>query len=172
MQLVTGEAVNGLIRACRDEALHLELRDSYDNPEDSELFRRFLAGEPDDYAWMQEWADFVGEVTGRGVAIRRARVVTVPHSDWQRWGLDVARVNVAAGEEVRYLPRHLIDPGELSTDDWWLLDNRTVVFTAFGPRGEYAGGAVSEDPVIAAHCRNVWDRVWPAAIPLSEYATR
>jgi hypothetical protein len=169
VQLLQGEAVNDLLRTCRSDALHLELQDAYDTPEESEEFRRFLAGEDDDYAWMNGWADFVVGLTHQGVAVRRARVVTVPHTDWTRWGLAVASVNVGAGEDVRYLPRHLIDADALGVDDWWLLDGERVAFTLFEPGGQWAGAAVTDDPHIVGHCMDVWSRVWEQAIPHAEY---
>jgi len=111
----------------------------------------------------------VQETTAAGRQIRRARVVTVPHGDYTRWGLAVAEHNLAAGEDIRWLPRHLIDPASLTTDDFWLFDDGHVVFTTFEPDGRFAGGASTTDPVIAAHCRSVRDQVWRAAIPHSRY---
>lgn len=169
MELRQGEGFNDLLRTCTREAFHLEVQDSYETPDDADLLRRFLDGEPDDYAWMNEWAGFVRELTASGIAVRRARVVTVPHSDWTRWGLDVSTVNVAAGEEVRYLPRHQLDAGEVTADDWWLLDGERVAFTIEHPDGRWAGAAVTTDPDIVARCRAVRDRVWDVAVPRAEY---
>jgi hypothetical protein len=81
----------------------------------------------------------------------------------------VAEHNIAAGEDVRWLPRHLINPDELSTDDYWLFDDKLVVFTVFEPSGRFVGGATTTDPVIVNHCLAVRDRVWQAAIPHHRY---
>ncbi|MGY2019422.1 DUF6879 family protein [Nocardia gipuzkoensis] len=169
MRLLQGEAVNELLRTCKHSALHLELRDSYDTPEDSEEFRRFLSGEPDDFAWMEGWAALVGGLVDRGVAVQRARAVTVPHTDWTRWGLEVAAINSRAGEDVRYLPRHLIAADELGAEDWWLLDGERVAFTLFEDSGQWAGAAVTTDPHIVGWCRDVWNRVWDKAVPYADY---
>jgi hypothetical protein len=169
VELRQGEAFNDLLRSCTREAFHLEVKDSYLTPDDTELLQRFLDGEPDDYAWMNGWAQFVGELTASGVAVRRARVVTVPHSDWTRWGLDVSAVNVAAGEEVRYLPRHRIAADEVTRDDWWLLDGERVAFTIEYPDGRWAGAGVTTEPGIVARCRAVRDRVWDLAVPRADY---
>ena len=38
--------------------------------------------------------------------MERVRVVSEPHSDYTRFGIDLARrLNVPAGEDIRYLPR-------------------------------------------------------------------
>ena len=91
----------------RRRAFHLELKDTYNVAAEDEPFGRWQRGEPDDYAWHQGWLDFLREVTAAGVQVQRVRVVSTPHTDYTRWGLEVARLNIQAGEDVRYLPRHL-----------------------------------------------------------------
>lgn len=108
MLLVQGEAFNALFRQAKREAFHLEVRDDY-YPEGYPPLVRFLNNEPEDYEWFQPWLSLVKEITGRGVAINRARVVTEPYNDYTRYAKHVARLNVEAGEDVRYLPRHLIN---------------------------------------------------------------
>ena len=84
-------------------------------------------------------------------------------------GSTIAEHNIAAGEDIRWLPRHLIDTAELATDDYWLFDDNHVVFTVFTPNGAFMGGGATRDPVIVQHCRMVRDRVWEAAIPHAQY---
>src|ERR687887_535670 len=104
-----------------------------------------------------------------GKAISRVRVVTVPHVDYTKWGLTVAEHNIAAGEDIRWLPRHLVDPESLTTDDYWLFDDDRVVFTVVAPDGRFVGGATTTDPAIVRRCREIRDRVWPVAVPHSRY---
>ncbi|MGW5226619.1 DUF6879 family protein [Nocardia niigatensis] len=170
MLLAQGEAFNNLFREAKREAFHLEVRDDY-YPADYPPLVRFLAGEPEDYGWFQPWLNQVRESTDRGVAVNRARVVTVPHNAYTRYAKHVARLNVEAGEDVRYLPRHLIDSDELTTDDWWIFDDSVVAFTVFEPgdNGRWIGGAVTTDPRIVEYIRFVKERVWSLAVPLSQY---
>lgn len=170
MLLAQGEAFNNLFREAKREAFHLEIRDDY-YPADYPPLVRFLAGEPEDYEWFQPWLNQVRESTDRGVAVNRARVVTVPHNDYTRYAKHVARLNVEAGEDVRYLPRHLIDSDELTTDDWWIFDDSVVAFTVFEPgdNGRWIGGAVTTDRRIVEYIRFVKERVWSLAVPLSQY---
>ncbi|WP_067854382.1 DUF6879 family protein [Nocardia shimofusensis] len=157
-----------LLRDCESDAFHLEVRDSYAVPTESARLGRFLAGEP---ALPDErkarWNELVRETIGRGVAISRVRVVSVPHSDYHRWLLSVTETNAAAGEDIRYLPRHLAV--EVPPDDWWLIDERRVVFNLTDESGKPAGLAVTTDPRIADHCRDVRARLWDVAIPFEEY---
>lgn len=172
MLLLSGKDFDELFLQCRQEAFHLEVQDSYAVEGESVPFDRFLNGETDDYRWMESWLNMVREIAARGARLRRARVVTEPHTDYVRWSLEVARQNIAAGEEIRYLARDEIDPALLTSDDWWLFDNATVAFTAFEPNGRLAGGAVTHDPRIVALCREVRDTVWGLARPHAEYIDR
>lgn len=169
MELLQGEAFDALFRDFERDAFHLEVQDTYHTPEESGPFHLFLTGQHDDFAWFQPWLDLVRNATQAGRVIRRTRVVTVPHRNYTRWGLTVAEHNIAAGEDVRWLPRHLINGAELSADDYWLFDDKLVVFTVFEPGGRFAGGAASTDPVIVNHCRAVRDRAWEVAIPHHRY---
>ncbi|MFJ9371496.1 DUF6879 family protein [Nocardia sp. NPDC101769] len=105
----------------------------------------------------------------QGKVIRRVRVVSEPHTDYTRFALAVAPLNITAGEDVRYIPRHKIDEALLSGDDWWIFDDHLVAFSVFSPDGADEGLATTTDPVIAAHIRKVRDHVWPMAIPYADY---
>ncbi|WP_036501363.1 DUF6879 family protein [Nocardia violaceofusca] len=170
MELVQGEAFDDLFRRAQREAFHLEVRDNY-YPDDYPPLRRFLTGATDDFQWFEPWLDHVRNTKRRGVAVNRARVVTVPHSDYTRYAKYVARLNVEAGEDIRYLSRHRIDPELLTTDDWWMFDDSVVAFTIFEPGidGRWLGGAVTTDPQLVAYIRSVKERVWSLAVPLADY---
>lgn len=169
MELLQDEAYYALFRTFARTAFHLEVQDSYHTPDEAGPFQLFLTQQNDDFAWHQPWLDLLRNVTAGGKAINRVRVVTVPHGDYTRWGLTVAPLNIAAGEDIRWLPRHLIDADTVSTDDYWLFDDDLVVFTVFEPNGRFVGGATTNDPRIISYCREVRDRVWTAAIPHNKY---
>lgn len=165
MELLQGKAFDDLFSAFEHTAFHLEVNDSYHTPDEAGPFGLFLAGKPDDFAWHKPWLDLVRSATDNGRRISRVRVVTEPHVDYTRWGFAVAPLNIAAGEEIRWLPRHRTTPDKLTADDFWLLDDNRVVFTIFEPSGRFAGGAQTVDPVIVDHCRRVHEHVWKLAIP-------
>lgn len=169
MHLLQGDAFNQLFREDWQRAFHLETLDTYNIPEEREPIRKFLAGEPDGYEWCKSWDNLVHEVTSRGKVVQRVRLVSVPHVDYTRFGLAIAPLNIAAGEDIRWLPRHLIDSDQLTTDDWWMFDDNTVAFSVFTPDGRGGGLAVTTDPTIAAYVATVRDLVWKLAIPHADY---
>ncbi len=105
-----------LIASAHHSAVHSEMRDFY-TPHDP-IFLNWKAGREFDPAEvMADWCQTVRSNVARGVVIRRARIVSEPLSDFTRheyWM--TSRLNIAAGEQVRWLPRRrasdLALPGE------------------------------------------------------------
>ncbi|MBF6165334.1 hypothetical protein IU486_11170 [Streptomyces gardneri] len=159
-----------LFESAQRSAFHLEVRDSYAEPEESAPLRRFLAGEPEppDGYDKNDWIELIEALADRGVTMSRIRVVTEPLSGYQRWLLSVAGSSVSAGEDIRYIPRHLA--GETPLDDWWLFDDELVAFNLVDAAGKPVGAAVTNDPGVAAYCRVVRQRLWDRAIPYTEFA--
>jgi Domain of unknown function (DUF5753) len=86
-----------------------------------------LAGEPDDLPWMQDWLTMIREATNEGRRFTRVQAVSLPLTDYNRFGLAVSRHNNAAGEDIRYLTRDQAKAVELPNHDYWLFDSRKLV---------------------------------------------
>lgn len=157
----------------RRSAVHLEMRDSYmlDDP-DFLAWRRGHRLDPADRAsWWRPWLDVVAEAVGRGVVMRRARIVSEPVSDYIRYEYDGAFTNVAAGEQVRWLPRRQTRDLALPGVDFWVFDNQSVVFNHFTGDGQWAdpGMELVTDPALVKHCAAAFESVWERAIPHEDY---
>ena len=150
-------------------AWHIELRDTYTVESEDEPFGRFVAGVDDDYSWLSEWLGFVAEVTAAGTHVQRARVVTVPHSPYTRWGLAVASMLTASGEEIRYLRRDHAAGISFPQEDFWLLDDDRLILSVFSDDGRQGAFASTADVQLLAHCVAVRDQVWARAVPYPDY---
>jgi hypothetical protein len=65
----------------------------------------------------------------RGVKFRRARIVSEPVTDYIRFEHAItAGVNLAGGEQVRWLPRRRASDLCLPGNDFWPFDGRLVRF--------------------------------------------
>lgn len=88
----------------------------------------FLAGElnPDEVrtGW---WLPNIRAATAAGRRFERVRVVTMPPTDYSRYGLFSSRHNIAAGEDIRYLERTEALELGLPNYDYWLFDSRKLV---------------------------------------------
>jgi hypothetical protein len=133
----------------------LETRESYNAPREVESFRRFREGEPVDMSWAETWFSTIRQATAEGRRFARVRIVSVPLSDYSRFGLWAAQFTGDAGEDIRYLPRDVAEQLDLPNHDYWLFDSRKLVRMHFGEQDKFQGGEVIEDPaVIVEH--NYW----------------
>jgi hypothetical protein len=114
-----------------------------------------MAGEPDDLLWYQDWLTMVREATAEGRLFSRVRVVSLPLTDYSRFGLWASGYTIEAGDDIRYLVRDQADAAELPEHDFWLFDSRKLVRMHFGDDDRFVGAEVIEDPVtIVEH--NYW----------------
>jgi hypothetical protein len=105
-----------------------------------------------------------------GRRFRRVRVVSLPLSDYSRWGLWCAQYANAAGEDIRYLQRGQAQAAGLPGHDWWLLDSRTLVLMHYDDADRFVGAGVVTDPeAVVQHC--YWrDAAWHHAVHRDEFA--
>jgi hypothetical protein len=152
-----------------ERAFHLERNDTYNVAAEDEPFRKWQLGKHDDYAWLQDWLRFVAELTAAGIHVQRVRLVSVPHAEYTRWGLVVARLNAEAGEDVRYLPRYLAEGINLPDEDYWLFDDDKLVLSVFSADGRTGGFAREIGDQWLRQSLVVRDQVWKLAVPYLKY---
>jgi len=161
-----------LILTATTSAVHLEMRDSY-NPSDPE-YLAWRAGKPvsailgtDAHQW---WQNIVRTHVARGVAFRRARIVSEPITDYIRYEYEIADDNnIAPGERVRWLPRRRASDLCLPGNDFWVFDDRLVRFGHFTGDGEFVENELSDDPAVIRLCASAFEAVWERAIPHADY---
>lgn len=162
-----------LIRSVQKSAVHLEMRDGYGIDNEIEGFAEWKQGHrlnPDDQAsWWRPWLDLVQEVTAKGVLIRRARVISEPVSDYIAFEYSFTFTNVAAGEQVRWLPRRQASDLALPGNDFWLFDGKLVQFNIFDGVGRWVHTDQTDGPAAAAHCAAAFEAVWERGVPHEKY---
>ncbi|MEU7765675.1 DUF6879 family protein [Nocardia sp. NPDC049190] len=171
IQIPPGERFDELLDLAEHTAFHLETADNYRADIETDSLTAWRVDEARDPGgdWFGPWTRQVQRMTERGVAVTRARIVTIPHSTYTRYLLALTRHNIAAGEEVRYLPRNQADPEDAVAEDFWLLDEHTLAYSLFDDRGRWTGAAATVDPRQLRAAAEVRDRVWSAAIPYQDY---
>jgi hypothetical protein len=152
------------------QAFHLEMKEEYHVEDEDEPFRQFLAGETVDPDWLADWLDHIRDATTAGCAMQRVRIVSEPLNDYARFLLALAAENVAAGEDIRYLPRDKAAGIDLPVEDCWLFDDSKLVFVLFPDEGRRVGLYPVDDAELTARYVTVRDQVWERAIPYAEYA--
>ncbi len=170
MTPVTDEEFEQLLASFDQEAIHLETRDAYGTAVELPHMARWAAGEPDDLEWLQGWCSTLREHVKAGKSVRRARIVSEPLSDYQRWSYSIAYPMVEAGEDIRWVPRRLVSAVALPGNDYYLFDDRLAVFLLYSGNGLAAGRLGSDDPAVIRLCRSAFEAVWKLSVPHREYA--
>lgn len=162
-----------LILGCTRSAVHLEMRDSYAVDYEAGPFAAWKSGfrhDPADRAsWWRPWLDLMSETVARGVVVRRARIVSEPVSEYIQYEHSGTFTNIAAGEQVRWLPRRRASGIALPGNDFWLFDEQLVRWNHFAGDGSSMGGEISDDPAAAKLCAEAFEAVWTRAIPHDQY---
>ncbi|MGW0502185.1 DUF6879 family protein [Micromonospora sp. NPDC003241] len=163
-----GEFARLLVSFERD-AIHLETRDAYGTAVELPYMAKWAAGEPDDLTWLEGWCESLREHVKAGRSVRRARIVSEPLSDYQRWSYSIAQPMVDAGEDIRWVPRRLVSSLGLPGNDYYLFDDRLAVFLIYAGNGLAVDRVVSTDPADLRLCRSAFEAVWQLAIPHRDY---
>lgn len=156
-------------------ARRLEPRDTYNTDPDDELRRRqYLAGELTDFSYMDDWVERLTRWRSQGKRMQRVRVVTEPLSDDAKYLLGLAKVNLAAGDEIRYLPRHrAVELGlGLPDEDYWILDATTALIIHFGEDDWLTEWELVDDPAEIVTRLQHFDAAWSFSVSREEFAAK
>lgn len=165
-----------LLDAAQHTAVHLEMRDVYAVSNESGPFKRWLetgerSNDPDSEYW-RPWTEVVRRTVARGVTVHRARIISEPVSQYIRYEHAGTPVNLAAGEQVRWLPRLGATDIALPGNDFWLFDGRLVRIGHFSGDGALTEHELSEEPALAKLCTSAFEAVWERATPHADYVIR
>ncbi|MEV4390550.1 DUF6879 family protein [Nonomuraea sp. NPDC049607] len=160
-----------LFAKAQHSVTHLEMRDIYGV---SRGYRAWRDGVPVEeisrYDYLKPWVELVAGHVARGVGFRRARIVSEPVSDYIRYEHGITpSANLAAGEQVRWLPRPRARDLALPGCDFWQFDGGLVRFAFQDGDGEKAGNELSDDPVVIDLCASAFEAVWERAIDHQDY---
>ena len=76
-----------------------------------------------------------GPASKAGKSFKRARVISEPVTDYQRWVHKDAHLFVEAGEDIRWMPKASSIHHRVSGNDFWLFDDELAVFLIFSGNG-------------------------------------
>jgi hypothetical protein len=169
VQQITDDEFDELLTGFQHEAIHLETRDAYGTAVELPHMAKWAAGEFDDLEWLQGWCAILRDAVKAGKSVRRARIVSEPLSDYQRWSYSIAQPMVDAGEDIRWVPRRLVSAIAIPGNDFYLFDNMLAVFLTYTGNGLSAGMFVSRDQADVQLCRSAFEAVWKLSIPHSDY---
>jgi len=158
--------------AARSSAYHLEQRDAYALADiHRPSFDAFTTTGTVETGFMDDWSATVRAAIGRGVEIRRLRIVSEPVSDYIRWEHAVTSANIDAGESVRWLSRRSSPPIAVVPFDFWVFDATTVLVNHFAGDGSWPEpiAELRTEPDLVKLAAESFDAAWPLGIPHDRY---
>ncbi|TMR05438.1 hypothetical protein ETD83_06935 [Actinomadura soli] len=167
--MITGEARREFFSTFRREALHLEMRDTYGTQAEQPYLKKWVTGERDDREWLRPWFETVRSAVQAGKTIRRARIVSEPITDYQRWVLSDSHLFTEAGEQIVWVPRRLVSGVALPGNDFWLFDEAAAIFSVFAGNGEVVERQLWKEPDVLRLCKTAFESVWRLGIHDHEY---
>ncbi len=169
MSFIAAEDLFDTLFHVSSSALRLETRESYGVPYENEPLTRYLAGRRVDTSYMDAWSAYIRDLRARGVLFRRVRVLNVPLSEYQRFGLAQAAINDAAGEELRYLDRTSTTAAVLPGYDYWVFDEQAVGVLEFDSRDDLVGAHVVRDERFVRQHLAWLQAAWPDAMSYRQF---
>jgi hypothetical protein len=118
--------------------------------------------------WFGNWLGMIRAATAQGRRFTRVRVVSLPLTDYSRFGLYCSGYTGEAGEEIRYLARE--QAHDLPDYDYWLFDSRKLVRMHLTGDGRFLGGEVISDPATVVQHSYWRDAAWHRAVRRDEFA--
>jgi hypothetical protein len=112
----------------------------------------------------------IRQASSEGRRFARVRVVSMPLTDYSRFGVFCAQHTNAAGEDIRYLRRD--DATGLPDYDYWLFDSRVLVRMHFDDDENFLGGELIEDPAVIVQHNHWCDAAWQRAVRRDDFATQ
>ncbi|WP_405391041.1 hypothetical protein OG596_26230 [Streptomyces sp. NBC_01102] len=169
-EMVPFSDITHLFKEFRHTAWRLETRRGYASDRNSPKWARWkqgadIAAEPDD-----AWRANVRHQAAKGKLFARVRLVDEPLTEGQQFLLTSGHSNVAAGEDIRNLPRAQAAQLGLPDHDFWLFDSRVVARFVFDEDDTTLGVIVSEDPAEVAAACQARDAAWHHATVTADFA--
>ncbi|MGW9347576.1 DUF6879 family protein [Nocardiopsis flavescens] len=168
METLDSQGWARIFESCRESAYHLEMRDHYAVAEEAADMEKWRAGEwgPEQDAESKAgWLDLMRATAARGVRLRRVRIVSEPVTEYIRFEHEGTPQNLAAGEDIRWLPRSRTSGLALPGNDCWIFDGSTVLFNHFTGDGAWVGNEISTDSEVAGMCARAFESAWELGVP-------
>jgi hypothetical protein len=153
----------------KESAFRLERRPSYNMPEEAEMLAAFKRGERVQLPEDHPWPPLVKRQCSTGKIMQRARVVSKPPTEYERFELSLYPHSVEAGEQIHVYERGSIPEIFLYELDFWLFDNHTVYILNYDAEGHFLGTEQAYDVVTY---RRIRDLALERSIPLADFTAR
>ena len=153
MSLLSPDRLMDIFQDCRQSQFRVEFRDHYSVATDGDDYQRWLDGAaaPNPVRKARVMADILDE-RARGIRLSRVKVMSKARTAYERyacaWGYDYNQVPVDGhilGERIYIwdLADHPLPGQAQGLQDFWLIDDQTVVLMHYNDEGQFLGGELA-----------------------------
>jgi hypothetical protein len=153
----------------KESAFRLERCPSYNMPEEAEMLAAFKRGEKVQLPENHPWPPLVKRQCSAGKVMQRARVVSRPPTEYERFELSLYPHSIEASEQICVYERGSIPEIFRYEVDFWLFDNHTVYILNYDAEGHFLGTEPAYDMVTY---RRIRDLALERSIPLADFTAR
>lgn len=166
--LLDSDAFRERLTGFERSAWRWECQPVYGIPSEQPSVAAYAAGEPRPAGLNAGWHERVREIVRSGRTIGRVRVIRHPLTEYQRRQLDwVYPDSAKAGEDIRILDLTEDDLG-LPNQDFWLLDEQTVIHLNFADDGKLLARKLIEQADVAQYLH--WrETAIKHSVPIADY---
>lgn len=150
------------------DATRIEALPAFLVPEEADALKAVQEGRQPDFAFMQEWYEYLEGVVASGRMSRRLRLVSDPLTDYEHmevaWGYPA---NAEHGEEIRIMPRSDA-PSDMK--DYWTFDGALVFEMLYDEDGAFVGSEHVESEK-ASRILAWLTQAWGTSTDLADFGT-
>ncbi|WP_314612477.1 DUF6879 family protein [Streptomyces stackebrandtii] len=169
-RIIDLDAFGKLFETFEHTAWRLETRRRFASDEATNTWAQFIAGQPVEWDYEDEWCMNVRAQTAQGKRFERVRIIDNPPTPGQIYLLDNAKRNCAVGEDIRNLWRTDADRLRLPAEDFWIFDSRLVALLNFDDSDNLIDVELITEPVEVNRYAQVRDAAWHYAVPYERFS--
>ncbi len=167
---ITPDEFGKLLKDFERSAFRLETLQTYNVPDETELIELFNSGAPQPKSHKtRPWTEQVRRLTATGRTMTRVHTVELPLTAYLQfeiqWGYTS---NTDAGEQI-FLRTD--NQGFEKFEDFWLLDDRTVIQMRYAADGSWLGAELIDTPELVSPYRDAAQAALTDATPLKQFLT-
>lgn len=151
-----------LFQTYQRSAWRWECQGTYREPDEREPLQAWRDGRPD-FSFADAWFAQIRQHRAEGKVFERVRMLTDPLTEYLKWLAAMTRLNIEAGEDVRWIGETQARGLGAPTHDFYIFDDARVAILHFDDDG-VSGAEVTDNPDVLAEHRRWRDAVWPVAV--------
>ena len=136
------------LKSAKKELFRFEALQNYDVPQEVGTYSKFIkTGEVSFSEDDKEWWSFIKNKKSNNIKTERVRLLKFPITDYSFFELMVHQMSVICGDEIKIILSNEFNKLDVPIQDFWLINNETVLIMNYDDTGKYIGFDVVKNDV-------------------------